>query len=482
MPAQWNSYLREHLKLTVSRRTLRCEGATRLSRLVVFNRYFEAADHVRFPPASLLQANSTPWYEEYFQAYTQCKTWEGMIAADLTACDYYCTSQVKVMGENCTSLGEECGPLDCAPVSGEGYKAFLDRMIAELKAQMGVLDLARYNESHRCNDIMGTAERCFKNCDGHVEEIVPKTQSDIPGCCAPRTQGEDAKCKELTSQREAWEAYDQCYDTSIPQWETTKAEQVAEGQARMAQMRSLQRMLCYVDSFGPDQKSKFSICMEKDFTKDEEVLAMELEPGVPEGKLEAFACNASETPGTKEFDALHYGHLPAGLAGCPTVQCQTACGYSSVSSASSTNTSASSSVVEKTTVSSKCFKKASLATAVYWDLGSSQDVGKVSAMPQPGIASIKVYLTDVGPNDGILSSSSLCGSITAESTTVECSSKGAARYLALAPFVDGTCVFGACTTSWCSMEVDGTAMSQEPVSSTGESHMGQVVVNATAVA
>ena len=40
---------------------------------------------------------------------------------------------------------------------------------------------ARYNESHRCNDIMGTAERCFKNCDGHVEEIVPKTQSDIPG-------------------------------------------------------------------------------------------------------------------------------------------------------------------------------------------------------------------------------------------------------------------------------------------------------------
>ncbi|CAJ1374635.1 unnamed protein product [Effrenium voratum] len=322
MPAQWNSYLREHLKLTVSRRTLRCEGATRLSRLVVFNRYFEAADHVRFPPASLLQANSTPWYEEYFQAYTQCKTWEGMIAADLTACDYYCTSQVKVMGENCTSLGEECGPLDCAPVSGEGYKAFLDRMIAELKAQMGVLDLARYNESHRCNDIMGTAERCFKNCDGHVEEIVPKTQSDIPGCCAPRTQGEDAKCKELTSQREAWEAYDQCYDTSIPQWETTKAEQVAEGQARMAQMRSLQRMLCYVDSFGPDQKSKFSICMEKDFTKDEEVLAMELEPGGSGTHAVALPSLRGETPGTKEFDALHYGHLPAGLAGCPTVQCQ----------------------------------------------------------------------------------------------------------------------------------------------------------------
>ena len=29
----------------------------------------------------------------------------------------------------------------------------------------------RYNETHGCNDIWGTAERCFKNCDGHVMEI-----------------------------------------------------------------------------------------------------------------------------------------------------------------------------------------------------------------------------------------------------------------------------------------------------------------------
>lgn len=27
------------------------------------------------------------------------------------------------------------------------------------------------------------------------EEIIPKSESDIPGCCAPRTQAEDAKCK-----------------------------------------------------------------------------------------------------------------------------------------------------------------------------------------------------------------------------------------------------------------------------------------------
>ena len=40
------------------------------------------------------------------------------------------------------------------------------------------------------------------------QEIVPKSQSDIPGCCAPRTQGEDAKCKELSNSKSTWEIYD----------------------------------------------------------------------------------------------------------------------------------------------------------------------------------------------------------------------------------------------------------------------------------
>ena len=37
------------------------------------------------------------------------KEWEGKVAADLTACDYSCTSEVKIMGENCTNLGLQCG-------------------------------------------------------------------------------------------------------------------------------------------------------------------------------------------------------------------------------------------------------------------------------------------------------------------------------------------------------------------------------------
>ena len=51
---------------------------------------------------------------------------------------------------------------------------------------------------------------CFSSVYRLRQEIVPKAASDIPGCCAPRTQAEDAKCKELGDQRTAWEEYDAC--------------------------------------------------------------------------------------------------------------------------------------------------------------------------------------------------------------------------------------------------------------------------------
>ena len=135
-------------------------------------------------------------------------------------------------------------------------------------------------------------------------------------------------------------------------------------------------------------------------------------------------------------------------------------------------------LVEKTTVKSQCFKKGD-AAAVFWDLGSAQDVGKVTATPSGGVARIKVYLTSAGPEEE-LSPTSLCGVITMADKTVECSAKGAGRYLALEPFVEGSCVFGSCTQSWCMMKVDGSVMTQEPVASTGSAFLGEVVVNATA--
>jgi len=444
---------------------------------------YEAEDKVRFPGVALLQsANATPWYEEYFQAYSQCKLWEAQIARDMTACDYHCTSEVKVVGEDCTFLGDQCGPLDCAPVSGETYKSFLERMIKDIKAHLDFLVWERYNETHGCNDIWGTAERCFKDCDGHVMEIkdlVPEKPSDIPGCCAPRTQAEDAKCQELKSQRVAWQTYDQCYDAALPQWETTKDEQVAEGDSRKAQMRSILRMMCYVSSFGPNQASLLTECMEKDFTQDPEVLAMIIDPGMPETKLDAFACNASETPGTSAFDALHYSELPTGLAACPALHCEEACNGEVNISSSRIVAATAAPLPEMTTVSTKCFKKSASADSVYWDFGSEQAVGAVSADPDSTVSSIKVYLTNK-EHGAVLPSTELCGTITEASKSVECSATTGGRYLVMQPFITGTCVFGGCTPSWCMMSVDGANMTQEPMTSTGSSFTGQVVVNATA--
>ncbi|CAE7255297.1 Trpa1 [Symbiodinium pilosum] len=508
---------------------------------------YEAADHVRFPPASLLQTvNATPWYEEYFAAYSQCKTWEAQIGRDMTACDYHCTSEVKVVGEDCTFLGDQCGPLDCAPVSGEGYKSFLERMIKDIKSHLDFLvweltsdtaspyqeglfqaqassgtgDLStrmprfkhqtgttgvrvkampgcgltsvqsadwwgggvdrsrfadsteRYNETHGCNDIWGTAERCFKDCDGHVSEIQDLVPRCLPG--SPSSQDicnvaaftiaekkfdpEDTGTgigstglfavvltarQELKSQRVAWQTYDQ-------------------------------------SSFGPSQAAKLTECMEKDFAQDPEVLAMAIEPGVPETKLDAFSCNVSETPGTPEFDAIHYGNLPSGLATCPQLHCEEACnGNVNISSIRALDATTAAPLPEMTTVPTKCFKKAGGSDAVYWDLGSEQSVGTVTADPAATVSSIKVYLTNA-EHGAVLASTELCGTITEKSKSVECGARSAARYLVMQPFITGTCVFGGCTPSWCGMMVDGSNMTQEPMSTTGSSFMGEIVVNATA--
>ena len=52
---------------------------------------YEKSDPVRFPATSLLQANgtnSTPWYEAYFQAYSQCKA--GSVCIKTGSIIYYC--------------------------------------------------------------------------------------------------------------------------------------------------------------------------------------------------------------------------------------------------------------------------------------------------------------------------------------------------------------------------------------------------------
>ncbi len=184
------------------------------------------------------------------------------------------------------------GPLDCAPVSGEGYKAFLDRMIVDarcmewwqdddiqnalifrftdillisrltswlyvskcsnmfqyfmvsfdffdekwicdvwlamsqlpstppdinsqstpkdIKGQIEVLQLARsgpgrYNLTHRCTDILGTAERCYKKCDGNIQEL---SKSHPGGKCSTRNKWSNTIKHQNWKMRGVWSIVD----------------------------------------------------------------------------------------------------------------------------------------------------------------------------------------------------------------------------------------------------------------------------------
>lgn len=521
---------------------------------------YKAADKIRFPPTSFLQANdtnATPWYEEFFESYLWCKKYEANLSAKVNECDYFCLQETQTIDQNCVALDEECNQIDCAPSAREGYRAFLERMVGTLEASLVKNTNWTFNNSHKCTDIKGEVETCYKKCDNITTEVKPKTEEVVAGCCAPRATAESGKCDELKSRREAWLEYDTCYDNALSTWQTVKVDQEAQGLSRMSQMRSLLRIVCIIDSFGHDQKSKLQACINKDYKQAPEVLLMKITAGEPHSKLDVFACNASEVPGSKEFDAIHYSHLPTGIAACPAVTCEDACGLSDSSSQyqevevcvglgewqndpintkegwsrmgpafqtganvacesssffnagsgscsyaacpekakrNSEDPASSSANPTKgpggcpckmmmqrktttplpvmTTVKTKCFKQHS--AAIYWDLGSAQSLGSVTAMLKPGVSRVEVYITNNGPKDGLTTSDS-CGDIT-ESTSADCSGKSGGRFLVLKGVSAGSCVMGHCEIEWCQVKVDNVELSQEPMKGTGELYAGEVVV------
>lgn len=524
---------------------------------------YKAADKVRFPPTSFLQANdtnSTPWYEEYFESYLWCKNYEANLSAQVNECDYFCLQETQTVDQNCVALDEECNRIDCAPAAREGYRAFLERMVTNLEGYLVKNTNWTFNNSHKCTDIMGEVETCYRKCDNITTVVKPQSETVIAGCCAPRATAESGKCEELKSRREAWLEYDSCYDSALSNWETVKADQEAQGLSRMGQMRSLLRIVCIIDSFGKNQKDKLQACINKNYTQAEEVLTMKISAGYPESKLEIFTCNASEVPGSPEFDSLHYSHLPNGISACPAVTCEDACGLSDSSqhykevevcvglgawqnktidtaegwsrmgaayhvganvtcdsnsffNAGSGNCSyaacpensfrntediASSAanptkgpggcpckmVMQRktttplpvmTTIETKCFKQH--GKAVYWDLGSAQSLGSVTADSKPGVARVEVYITNNGPAD-TLSNTGFCGDIT-DSTTADCSGKSGGRFLVLKGVTAGSCVMGDCEIEWCQVKVDNVELAQDPMDGTGTVYAGEVVVPET---
>ncbi|CAJ1380328.1 unnamed protein product [Effrenium voratum] len=71
---------------------------------------YKAADEVRFPPTSLLQtngSNGSAWYEEYFEAYSWCKSYEANLSVQTQDCEYYCLKETQTIDQQCVALDEE---------------------------------------------------------------------------------------------------------------------------------------------------------------------------------------------------------------------------------------------------------------------------------------------------------------------------------------------------------------------------------------
>eukprot|EP00440_Ansanella_granifera_P020176 gb/GFBE01021917.1/.p1 GENE.gb/GFBE01021917.1/~~gb/GFBE01021917.1/.p1 ORF type:complete len:674 (+),score=138.26 gb/GFBE01021917.1/:1-2022(+) len=428
----------------------------------------------------------------YFHAYVQCKTWEEELETNLTTCDYHCVQLSTGLREECITndLSEQCSNLDCAAQSGEAYKAFLQRMVADLSAEILHVSESQpctgasgtwLNSSgldHRCqtcSNIEGEVEECYKTCNNIVEKVIPEEEV-IPGCCAPRTQAETETCQALYNKRAAYTNYTICYENAMLNWNTVKAEHEAQADVRMAQMRAILRMLCLVDTFTGDQTQKINACIATSWVNHAEVLGMDIDAGEPPAPLDPFTCTASDTPGSAEYDALHYAHLPDGLMACPAVHCEDACGLSNASNDYFATTSPPSAAQPAT---GRCFSQSG-AGGVYWDFGSMQVVGSVAATPSPG-TSLKVYLTNAGPGETV-DESKLCGTITSAMHAgavheVSCAPESAARYLVLkAEITGGSCSFGDCALSWCEMHIDGKPMAEEqkPMEGTGTVYVGAI--------
>lgn len=298
---------------------------------------YKAADKVRFPPAVLLQGDVSKQteVEDYFAAYAWCKEYEQNQSANFNACEYSCRNET-IPREECIELGKACDKLDCAPVAHEGYRAYLTRMLEHLEKKLDTNANWTFHESNdkKCRQVPEIVHRCYETCDGIISIVKPKNETMPGACCAPRSSAETETCNILKSRREAWEDYDTCYDAAATNWDTVKTEHESEGVSRMAQMRSVLRMTCLIGSFGPNQSTKLKTCMETSYVNDPAVLQMKIDAGdiaTYHEKLEIFKCNASEVPGTDEFDAIHYANLPKGLSACPVVSCEDACGLSDTS-------------------------------------------------------------------------------------------------------------------------------------------------------
>eukprot|EP00931_Biecheleriopsis_adriatica_P061076 TRINITY_DN36708_c0_g1_i1.p1 TRINITY_DN36708_c0_g1~~TRINITY_DN36708_c0_g1_i1.p1 ORF type:complete len:596 (-),score=73.34 TRINITY_DN36708_c0_g1_i1:129-1763(-) len=377
-------------------------------------------------------------------------------------CENNCSAQAAIITQSCTNANPDCAPLECAATSGEEYRAYLQRMVDYID---GIVPDTT-NLTSPCIDIVEWMRNCTQHCSNTT---APPTVT----CCATRASQDHEICTRLNSQRTAWANYSSCYDNALVGYNTVTQEVEFEASSRRAQMRSIKRIECLLNTFNTsDQAARIATCISTDQQQTADVLSMIIVIPNPAAKLQEFACNASSVPGSAEYDAQHYGHLSSAVSVCPISGCDSVCAPSTTGTQNLTAPGAStgSTTVAPVTNSASsaspgdaCYELAAGSTAAYWDMGSLQTLGDVEVSPGASFTSIRVYLSTTGAGS-LLDENSFCGTISASTAPHKVSCGGISvpgRFLVLKPAASN----GA--PSWCGMKVDGDKMCIPPVATTG---------------
>lgn len=407
--------------------------------------------------ATSISSGPSPWYDNYFNSYAQCRRYEEGIRQQLTNCTHHCINETQTicpMQNNFT-----CSNFDCAANTGESYHSYLARMISELEVLQN-----RSSDPPSCYQEATQVRNCFQNCEGIVIPVLPGQPSVLPTCCYPRLQAETSQCENLRSQRLAWLRYSNCYDDAVRNYDAVVTEEQAQSIPRQSQMRAIKRMTCLSDSFGPNQSEDLPVCMQRRYLNDTDVIAMGISADPAPAKQTQFTCSAENLPGTFEYDAQHYSHLPAGLEVCPEVHCEAACNTSShLYILTLPNTTTTTSRIAAVGYSGMCFRQSNISSPAFWNL-FGEHVPVISAVPGADVSSIDVYLHSNGARPNEMLPSKRCGAISASVRSVNCTwnNPTGGSYLVLNGHLNGQVTVGTQTPSWCALALDGTAVQTEP--------------------
>eukprot|EP00930_Biecheleria_cincta_P012812 TRINITY_DN11732_c0_g1_i1.p1 TRINITY_DN11732_c0_g1~~TRINITY_DN11732_c0_g1_i1.p1 ORF type:complete len:586 (+),score=80.34 TRINITY_DN11732_c0_g1_i1:84-1841(+) len=392
------------------------------------------------------------WYDHYFESYAECKRFEDDLLTNSTNCSNYCLNETT---EICAS-SPDCSQLSCTEpsvTSGSSYRSYV------LSQVNRVHHLLNGIERPNCSTHISNIQNCYANCLGIVVPVLPNSPNTLPTCCAPRQQAETLQCQNLLAKRRTWLLYDGCYDSKVASFNSVVAQELSLVPSRKGQMRAILRMICLVQSFGPEQATRLRACMDARYYDHADVLAMNLTvPAVPP-KQDTFTCSAAEMPGTPEWDQLHYGGLPTGLQVCPETNCQAACNASSSHYVTHWNLTMASVTTTTTTITHgrvDCLQQTS-SYGMQWDMHSVQSP-TVSALPSSDMFSIFVYVQDALSSDTTSPNSVQCGILTSVVRSVDCShvAPSGGQYLRLFGAFNGVVTSGTANPSWCGMTIDGT--------------------------